>query len=60
MEYEYDLQQYQTLYGFEKDIIEKFQKKDAPISEIVSDIGKFKYLWYKKRFDSELKRKVYG
>ena len=27
---------------------------------MISDFAAFKFQWYKKRFDSELKRKVYG
>ena len=61
-EYEYDYQQYKRLSDIEKNLIQKIQKpsRDMSLSEIITDLASFKFQWYKKRFDSEIKRRCYG
>lgn len=61
-EYEYDYQQYKKLSDIEKNLIEKIQKPSMgmSVSGMITDLASFKFQWYKKRFDSEIKRRCYG
>jgi hypothetical protein len=59
-EYESDFNQYKRLSDWERHILDKFRSQNTPLSEMITDITSFKFQWYKKRIDSELKRTLLG